>query len=72
MTRKEAEKLVDDLKEFCNKKTSCSRCPFRVKVSRYDYTCKIKYPNSWNEEEVKENYLDKKASREHELYLARY
>lgn len=60
-----------ETKDFCNKKTSCTRCPFRVKVSQYDDTCMIKYPNSWDKEKVKENYLDKKARREYELILTK-
>lgn len=72
MTGKEAEKLVDELKDFCKAKANCSRCPFRIKVSKYDDTCKIKYPNSWNEEAVKESYLDRKARRDYELYANGY
>ena len=45
---------ADELREFCISKTSCSRCPFGIKVNVCETGCKLYFPCNWDIAELTE------------------
>ena len=71
MTNKEAVKCAEKLKEFCEKR-HCTRCPFKVKVTKYDNACILNTPASWEKERAIHKVYDEISRRDEMLYKAGY
>ena len=47
MTHEMAKTLARQIQNFCNEKTSCDRCPFKIKINISETGCKIGFPCDW-------------------------